>query len=162
MSAAADPSGATLRRGLLALAGAGIVGTAAELAITRHWESATQLIPWVALALIGAALVAVVARPRRATVLAARWTGLALTAAGTYGVIDHIASNVSAGPLDAQYGARWDSMSTIAHWWAAANGGVGPAPTLAPAILAQIGICLALATIGHHALTRRPPPIETR
>jgi hypothetical protein len=143
----ADPA-VTLRRGLLALAGAGIVGTAVELATIHHWETAAQLIPWFALAAISAALLAYVLHPRRATTLAARATGALLAGTGLYGVIDHIATNVSAGPLDASYGAKWATMSTVGHWWAAANGGVGPAPVLAPAILTQIGACLLLATIG--------------
>jgi len=145
----------TLRRGLLVLAGAGIAFTALELAAIHHWETAAQLIPWVALAGVTATLVLIVARPLRSTVLAARWTGVLLAATGLYGVIDHVSANVSAGPLDGQYGPRWDTMSTIGHWWAAANGGVGPAPTLAPLVLAQIGLCLALATVGHPALGRR-------
>lgn len=143
----------TLRRGLVALAAAGIAGTALELAAIHHWETLAQLVPWVALAVIAGALAAAVARPTPATRRTARWTGLLLAVAGTYGVIDHVASNVSAGPLDAEYGARWDSMSTLAHWWAAANGGVGPAPVLAPAILAQIGACLWLATVGDRGPT---------
>lgn len=150
-----DPAATTLRRGLLGLAGAGVIGTALELASIHHWETAAQLIPWVALGCITAALVGMLTKPNRSTVLTARWTGLLLAATGLYGVVDHIATNVSAGPLDAQYGARWDSMSTIGHWWAATNGGVGPAPTLAPAVLAQIGLCLALATLGHPSLRRR-------
>lgn len=152
---APDGTATTLRRGLLGLAGAGVLGTAAELAVTRHWEAPAQIVPWIALGCITAALLGVVATPNRSTITTARWTGLLLAATGAYGVIDHVATNVSAGPLDAQFSARWDSMSTVAHWWAAANGGVGPAPTLAPAVLAQIGLCLALATIGHPALARR-------
>ena len=154
-SPAPDRTATTLRRGLLGLAGAGVIGTAAELAITRHWEAPVQLVPWVALACITASLVGMVTTPNRSTVLTARWTGLLLAATGLYGVIDHVATNVSAGPLDAQYGGRWDSMSTLGHWWAAANGGVGPAPTLAPAVLAQIGLCLALATVGHPSVDNR-------
>ena len=100
------------------------------------------------------------ARPQRATVLTARWTGLLLAGTGLYGVIQHVAANVSDGPLDAQYGPRWHTMSTVGHWWAAASGGVGPAPTLAPLVLAQIGICLALATVGHPALARGRWPSE--
>jgi hypothetical protein len=154
---APDRTATTLRRGLLGLAGAGVLGTAVELAITRHWEAPAQIIPWVALGCVTAAILGLVTSPNRSTVTTGRWTGLLLAATGLYGVIDHVATNVSAGPLDAQYGARWDSMTTVAHWWAAANGGVGPAPTLAPAVLAQIGLCLALATLGHPVLQRSRP-----
>jgi hypothetical protein len=132
-----------------------VLGTAVELAVTRHWEAPAQIVLWIALACVTATLLGVVYRSNRSTVLTARWTGLLLAGIGLYGVVDHVATNVSAGPLDAQYSARWDTMSTLSRWWAAANGGVGPAPTLAPAVLAQIGACLALATVAHPLLRDR-------
>ncbi len=104
--------------------------------------------------MIATTFLGIVVRPSRATALTARWTGLLLAASGLYGAIDHISTNVSAGALDAQYSARWETMSTVGRWWAATNGGVGPAPTLAPLVLAQIGLCLALATVGHPVLRR--------
>lgn len=143
---------AVLRGGLLLLAALGAIGTTVELAMLRHWKSPSQLIPWVALAGVGIAIVAVAVRPTRSTVLAARAVGLALAACGIYGVIKHTTSNYEAGPLDAVYGARWDSLSALSQWWHAATGTVGPSPTLAPLVLTQIALCLLLVTIHHPAL----------
>lgn len=140
---------AWLRLGLLALTAAGIAGTAAELAFTRHWDSAVQLIPWACLAVLAAGLAAVAIRPSPGRVRAARVLATIAAVGGLYGVIDHVAENHAAAPLDASYGPKWESMSAAAQWWAAATGGVGPSPPLAPAMLAQIGVCLALATVGH-------------
>jgi hypothetical protein len=151
----ATDSALLLRRGLLVLAGLGIAGTAVELAMLRHWKSFEQLIPWAALAVIALCLAAVAFRPTRATVLVARFGGLALVIAGLYGALEHVSGNLGAGPLDAVYGPRWDSMGTLARWWHALSGSVGPAPVLAPLILAQIALCLLLATV-HHPVLRRP------
>ncbi len=63
--------------------------------------------------------------------------------------------NLRAGPLDRDYADRWDSMSQIERRIAAGTGDVGPAPTLAPGALAQIGGLLLLASIGHPALKRK-------
>ena len=43
------------------------------------------------------------------------------------------------------------------HWWAAASGQVGPAPLLAPAVLAQIGLCVLLACWAHPAVRSAGP-----
>lgn len=145
-----------LRAGLLALAGLGVAGTALELAVIRHWESAVQLIPWAVLAVVAAAIVGVAVRPSEVRVRLGQGIGLVTLAAGAYGVFEHVSSNLSAGPLDATYGPRWATMGTVARWWAAASGGVGPSPTLAPAVLAQIGLCLLLATWAHPALRHGP------
>ena len=104
-----------LRAGLLVLAGLGVAGTAAELAAIRHWESAVQLIPWAVLAALGAAIAAVAWLPGRATVLGSRLVGLATLAVGAYGVVEHVSSNLSSGPLDATYGPRWASMGTASR-----------------------------------------------
>lgn len=158
-----EPRPATLlRRGLLGLATAGIAGTAVELAFIRHWDSLIQLIPWAVLALLAAGVASVVLRPSPGRLRAVRTVAMVAAVAGLYGVYDHVNENHRAGPLDADYGSKWDSMSTISQWWVAATGGVGPSPTLAPAALTEIGLCLALATVGHPEyraanLSRRSP-----
>ncbi|MGH9023210.1 MAG: hypothetical protein ACRDV9_08940 [Acidimicrobiia bacterium] len=147
-----------LRAGLLALAAIGLAGTAAELAFLRHWDGLVQLIPWAAVAVLGAAMACLAVRPSAARVLAARALGAVAAAAGLYGVYEHIAENYHAGPLDAVYGPKWESLPTLSRLWAAGTGGVGPAPTLAPAVLAQIALCLFVATLAHPALRCRPHP----
>ena len=148
-----------LGQGLLGLAGLGVVGTAAELAAIRHWQSTEQLIPWAVLSVMAAAILAVALRPTGSVLRGAGVLSLGTLVAGAYGVVEHVSSNLESGPLDRVYGPKWDSMGTLSRWWAAANGGVGPNPVLAPAVLAQIGLCLLLATWAHHALHRsRPRP----
>ena len=148
-----SPAG-LLRAGLLVLAGLGVVATAVELAMLRHWRSPSQLVPWLALGGIAVCLLAVALRPSRNTVLLARLAGASMVACGFFGALEHASNNYEAGPLDAVYGATWDQMNVVARWWHALTGSVGPAPTLAPLVLAQIGLCLLLATVQHPALQR--------
>jgi hypothetical protein len=144
-----------LRAGLLGLAGIGVAGTGLELASIRHWGSVEQLVPWFVLGVLAAGIAAVGVRPCRVTALAGRLVGVVSVVGGSYGVIEHVVENLDAGPLDHDYAARWGSMSGAGHLWAAASGAVGPAPLLAPAILAFIGLCLALATVGLRPAVRR-------
>lgn len=152
---AEDEVASWLRLGLLGLAAAGVAGTAIELATLRHWQSTEQLIPWVVLGISAVAIAAVAIRPSARRIRIVQ-VGAGLTlAAALYGVYEHVASNLESGPLDATYGPKWDSMSALSHWWAAASGGVGPSPTLAPAVLVQISLCILLATLAHPALRTR-------
>ena len=151
------PDGATvrvLRRGLLALAAAGVVGTAAELAIQRHWTSTLQLLPWVVLVPLGVAIGALGLRPNRTTVTAARVVASVIVVVAGFGVFEHVRANYDAGSLDRRYSARWATMSEPARWWTAASGGVGPSPPLAPGVMAQAALCLGLATLHHPARSR--------
>ena len=138
-----------LRRALLALAAAGVAMTAIELAMLRHWGTFTRDIPWVVLAITAMAIAVLARRRSRRTVLAARVTAVVVTTSTIYGIVQHVIANHDAGPLDARYGATWQSMSTWAQWWEAATESVGPSPPLAPAALALGGVCLWLATTGH-------------
>ena len=144
-----------LRTGLLVLAALGIAGTVGELTALRHWESEDQLIPWFILAALAVAVGLVAFAPDVRRVRFAQLLGLGSLLGGAYGVLEHVHSNLESGPLDATYGPKWDTMGTVSKWWAAASGGVGPAPSLAPAILAQIGLCLLLATWAHPVLRDR-------
>ncbi len=137
-----------MRRALLALAGAGVAATAAELAMLRHWGSFARNIPWAVLAITAIAIIGVVGRPSRPTVVVARVTAAVVTASTVYGIVQHVIANHDAGPLDARYADTWDSMSALSQWWAAATESVGPSPPLAPAALAVGGVCLWLATLG--------------
>ena len=144
-----------MRRGLLALCGAGVLGTAVELAMLRHWTSAVQLVPWTALPPLGVALGALAVRPGRTTVRAARAVALTVVLVAAFGIFEHVKANYDAGPLDRRYSTRWETMSEPSRWWAAAAGSVGPSPALAPAVLAQAAACLALATAHHPAADPR-------
>lgn len=147
---------AGLRRGLFALAALGVLGTLVELAILRHWDNLSELIPWVFLTAAGALVVATFRKPSRKTILWARWVGLAVGAAGVYGLIIHIAANMSAAPLDASVGPLWDSLPIWHQLWLASTGGAGPAPPLSAASVAPTGLALSLATYRHEALAGNP------
>jgi hypothetical protein len=152
-----SPEAAAVRRFqrvLLVLAALTVLGTAAELAMLRHWNGVDQLIPWFALGVLAAAVAAVALHLSAVTALVARLVGAVASASGLYGAWVHVHSNYEVGPLDFRYQNTWATMSLASRWWKAASGGVGPSPPLAPAILALGGACLALSTIGWQ--TMRP------
>lgn len=150
--APAADSATLLRRGVCALAALGIAGTTVELVFLRHWQTATQLIVWPALVVLGFALVALVRRPTSQTVQAVRVLAATIAAIALLGVALHVIENLGAGPLDRNFAATWDSMSAVEQWWAAITGGVGPAPVLAPGVLAEMSLALAIATLRHPSL----------
>jgi hypothetical protein len=157
-----------LRRGLLGLVALGILGTAVELLFLGHWGSAAKTIVWPALGLIALAAV-LVARPSPTRLRAAHAISLGVAVVALVGVGFHVSENLTAGPLDRDFAATWDSMSPLAQWWAAITGGVGPAPTLAPGVLLQLGLAVLLATVRHPAAARstnivaeRHRPAESR
>lgn len=133
---------------LTALTALGIVGTAFELATLRHWNGALQLVPWVALAVLAAALAlhaGPVPRPRRTRLV--RSLGLVVLAISLFGVLEHALVNYHAGLLDERFASTWDALSIWLRWWYAITRTVGPAPTLAPGMLGQAAVTLLLATI---------------
>jgi hypothetical protein len=145
-----------LRRALLAFGALGVIGTAVELAMLRHWKTGTQMIPWFILGLVVIAIALVAVRPTRIAVRAAQLLTVVITLGGLFGMKEHVEANFNAGPLDRVYGPKWDSMSTMSQWWKAFTHTVGPSPTLAPGVLIQAALCVALATLHHPALARRP------
>jgi hypothetical protein len=68
------------------------------------------------------------------------------------GVGVHVWQNYEAAPLDYRFTASWPTTAEPIRWILAATDTVGPAPSLAPAALAFVCICLFLATLGHPAL----------
>jgi hypothetical protein len=140
-----------LRLALLALAGLGLLGTAVELVLERHWDGLEQLIPWPFLAIGTVSLILLVVHPGRGTVRVARMLATALFIGASVGIWRHVAANYDAGFLDFRYADRWPSMSGLDRWWHAATKAVGPAPVLAPGVLAQAGLALLFATLRHPA-----------
>jgi hypothetical protein len=152
----ADPT-AHHRRGFLTLAGLSVAGTAVELAMLRHWDGFVQLIPWVCLALLTAALAALVTRPGPGTIRLVRVVATVVLLGAALGVFEHVLANYRAAPLDFRYTARWPAMSARSRWWAAFSGAVGPSPALAPAILAWAALCVWFATLHHPATVGSSP-----
>lgn len=148
-----DPA-AALRAGVLALAGVATVGTAVELATERHWRSTVQLVPWAALAVLTVAVILLAVRPNRRAVQLARVLAAVVVLTSVVGVIEHLQANLDAGVLDARYAAGWDALSVLTKLWYAVTKTVGPAPPLAPGVLAQAGLISLLATWRHPAIER--------
>ncbi len=146
------------RRGaLFLLAGVGTIGTAAELALDRHWHDVWQLLPWVALGGIVLALTVLLIRRTQATVWFARTCAVLAIAMAAVGIWKHVEANYEAAPLDFRYADRWETMSLSERWWEVARGSVGPSPMLASGVLLYIGVALAAATSGLGG----SPPVAT-
>ena len=146
-----------VRRGLVSLTVIGILATAFELATVKHWHNVQQLIPWASL-LVLAVAVLLVLLPGRRHRIAARILVFAVLGASVYGVIDHTVVNYNSGPLDYRFADSWDTLLPTQRWWYAFTRTVGPAPTLAPAILGQTALLLALASL----IERRPADRTSR
>lgn len=159
MSLPVDPTTPLLRRGLLWLGGLTCLGLVVELAVERHWTQPLQLVAWVALAVVAAALVLVARRPTSGRIRLARILAGAAILSAVVGVGVHVDSNRDAGELDRDYGDRWASLSDATRWWLAVTKTVGPSPPLAPGALAQAAFCVLLATVRHPALARREEPV---
>ena len=136
-----------VRHGLVALTAIGILAAAFELASERHWNGVEQLIPWIALAALAAA-VGLLLVPGGRGVPAARVLAVLVLGASAYGVLDHVLVNYESGALDQRYAESWDTMPALQQWWLAVTKTVGPAPTLAPGVLGQSALLLLLASVG--------------
>ena len=136
-----------VRHGLVALTAIGILAAAFELASERHWNGVEQLIPWIALAALAAA-VGLLLVPGGRGVPAARVLAVLVLGASAYGVLDHVLVNFESGALDQRYAESWDTMPALQQWWLAVTKTVGPAPTLAPGVLGQSALLLLLASVG--------------
>jgi hypothetical protein len=146
------PAAARLRQGLLGLAILGTLGTALELLLLRHFDGALQLIPWVALAVLGVAIVLVGGARGRRAIEVARVLAVIVLVSSVVGVAVHVNANYEAGPLDFRYTAIWPGMSDLERWFLAITDTVGPSPTLAPMASAFMSMALLIATLGHPAL----------
>jgi hypothetical protein len=143
-----------LRRGVLGLATLGIVGTGIELVFLRHWQNVLQVIAWPAILALGFALTLLVRKPRPRGIQVARGISAIVVLVAGLGISLHFYVNLNAGPLDRDYGPRWEQMTSFDQWTAAITGDVGPAPMLAPGVLAEISLALLLASIRHPALAK--------
>jgi hypothetical protein len=141
-----------LRRSMLALAAAGIVATTVELATLRHWTTTTQLIPWMVLGVLAIGVLIVAFGGSRQMIRIVRFIALVAAISGLYGLYIHVKANYDAAILDYHYTDRWPQMSLMSRLWAAGSGQVGPSPVMAPAVLSQCAISLALATFRHPRL----------
>ena len=144
-----------LRNCFVGLAVLSISGTILELAFERHWKDAEQLIPWYAIGGFLIALLLFLVRPTRAGVRATRAILVPVALTSAVGIYYHVHENFKAGFLDFRYSKRWKTMGFVDHYWTAFTKAVGPAPTLAPGVLALACVCLFLATLRHPAFAGR-------
>ena len=128
------------------------IGAVVELVFLRHWKTATQLIVWPTVVALALAFLVLVQRPSRRSVVWTRRLAVTVALVALAGVGLHALANVEAGPLDRVFATRWSTMSSIEQWWEAVTGGVGPAPVLAPGVLAEIALALGIATLRHPSL----------
>ena len=141
-----------LRRGVLALAWLGLMGTTIELVFLRHWSSATQLIVWPLVGVLAVSVVLISLLPTSRSIVLVRWLAVGVVLVSIIGIGLHGIENIDAGPLDRNYAQIWSSMSPLDQWWVAITGAVGPAPVLAPGALAEISLAILVTTIRHPAL----------
>jgi hypothetical protein len=149
-----------LRRSLIGLAAIAAAGTGLELVLLRHWDNGLEVIPFIALVVLGLAVGVLAARPGRRAVRIVRILAASVAIVGAVGVFIHIRSNYEAAPLDFRYTDSWPTTAEPIRWLLAATDTVGPSPTLAPAAIAFAAIVLLAATLRHPALIedRSPEP----
>ncbi len=132
-----------LRTFLLGLAAFIMVGTIGELMLEEHWEDAIQLLPFILCALSFLAIVMVLARPERATLLLMRWIVGVTFVGSLFGIFEHVEHNYGFA-LEIQPNAV---TSTLV--WKALS---GANPLLAPGILAFAALLALAASYYHPAL----------
>jgi hypothetical protein len=122
----------TLRRFLLVILTIGMAGTAVELLLLNHDESAIQLVP---LVLLGAGLASLAwhaVRPGTGSARAVRTVMVAFVAAGGAGVYFHYRANV-------EFQLEMDSsLAGTALLWKVLAAKAPPA--LAPGVMMQLGL----------------------
>jgi len=127
------PTERRLRRGLFALAGLACLGTAAELSLVEHLETAVQITPF---ALCATGAVAAAVGWRRSSSRRPLLAVAALLAVGAlFGIWEHLEHNYA---FDAEIRPTADAATHIGHAITGAN------PLLAPGALLLAGACLAL------------------
>ena len=135
-----------LRRVLLGILLLGMAGTTVELFLLGHDEDATQIIP---LALMGAGYVVVAwnaVRRTRLSVLALQFVMVLFVASGLLGAYYHYSANVEF-QLEMEPGLTGGNL-----WWKVLQ--AKTPPSLAPGVMAQLGL-IGLAYAYRHPATAR-------
>lgn len=132
-----------LRTFLLGLSAWMCIGTIVELFLAKHYDDPLQFVPFI---LCGVGLMAVVVvlwRPLRGTLLMLRGVMGMLMLGSLFGVYEHLVNNF-AFELEMRPSAAWSDV-----WFQALR---GAAPLLAPGILALAAMIAIAATYGHPVL----------
>jgi hypothetical protein len=134
-----------LRRILLAIVAFGLVGTAVELFLLEHYEDSWQLVPIVFIALALFSMVAHVTTGSAGSLMVLRLAMSFLVVAGAVGVVLHYQGSMEFQlEMDATQ-SGWTLFSKVIRAKAP--------PTLAPGVMAQLGLLGLLYTYRHPALT---------
>lgn len=140
----------SLRQLVLALVFIGVVGLEIELALLRHADSFSQLIPHIVLLIGLLATVIVYLRPSAATLRAFQAIMWLFVVIGVLGVFFHFKGNLEFAT------ERDPSLSGFKLIWKVLRGAT---PALAPGALSQLGLLGLIYTYKHPALA---PSTETR
>ena len=133
----------SLRQLVLALVFIGLVGLEIELALLRHADSFSQLIPHIVLLIGLLATVLVYLRPSAATLRAFQAIMWLFVAIGLLGVFFHLKGNLEFAT------ERDPSLSGFKLIWKVLRGAT---PALAPGALSQLGLLGLIYTYNHPAL----------
>lgn len=135
-----------LRLFLLVLAGLTCIGTVIELWLTEHLEGTVQLIPF-ALSGIGlCAILVVLIRPQRGSLLFLRGIMLLMILGSLFGIYEHLEHN-----LEFELEIRPNAVASDVFMEALS----GANPLLAPGILGMAGTLAIAATYYHPAFGER-------
>jgi hypothetical protein len=137
---------ARLRRFLLGLAAFICVGTMVELALAKHWEGPTQLLPFLLTGLSLVAIGAVLINPQPGRLRLLRWITTVTLAGSLFGVFEHLEHNIEFA-LEIRPNAAVGDVFLEAL--------AGGNPLLAPGILAFMAVLALAATYYHPALQKQ-------
>jgi len=141
-SAPGDPL-STIRRSLLAIIVLGLTGTGTELVLLAHYEDSAQLIPLFFIALTLVVIVGHIAVGGAGSVLLLRVMMGFLVAAGALGVVFHYQGSMA---------FQLEMDPTLSGWALMAKVLQAKAPpTLAPGVMAQLGLLGLVYTYRHPA-----------
>jgi len=147
----ADPY-AAVRRLLLALLAFGLVGTVVELVLLDHDEDLRQFVPFAAMALALAGVVAMTWIGNARVVRTFRVLMVLLMAAGAAGVVLHYLGNRDFQRDMDPAASEWQLFTKIIRAKAP--------PALAPGVLVQFGLLGLITTFQHPALSRSRTPTK--
>ena len=133
----------TIRRWLLVLVTFGLVGTATELILLAHYEDSAQLVPLFFIVLTLVALIAHVTMGGPGTLLLLRVTMGFIVAAGVLGVALHYRGSMEFQVEMDPTLSGWSLFTKVMHAKAP--------PTLAPGVMAQLGLLGLVYTYRHPA-----------
>lgn len=147
MSQSPADTSSTLRRLLLAVIVLGLCGTGLDLVLLEHYEDPSQFVPLVVIGLTLFVIAGHLAFGGAGTVWVLRSVMAFLLVAGALGVVLHYRGSMEFQiEMDATL-SGWDLFTKVLHAKAP--------PTLAPGVLAQLGLLGLVYTYRHPALTRR-------